>query len=137
MVGFNLLNPSARKPIFPLTSERNVGVLSMYVLLRELSQPARLRAICEDLVKQGVIPQGALNSDDPFDFLMRLTGAATVQDAAYRFCRHTPGVDVALTDTNPDHLKANVESILKSSLPGAAVKRLGELFGNVDTITGN
>ena len=138
MVGFNLLNPSARKHIFPLTVERKVGVLSMYALRRGLSQPARLRAICQELAKQGVIPPGALNSDDPLDFLMREEGATTVQDAAYRFCRHTPGVDVVLTGTgNPDHLKANVESILKPSLPGAALKRLAELFGNVDTITGN
>jgi aryl-alcohol dehydrogenase-like predicted oxidoreductase len=138
MVGFNLLNPSARQHVFPLTRERKVGVLSMYALRRGLSQPVRLRTICEDLVKKGVIPPGVINTEDPLGFLIRDGGATTVQDAAYRFCRHTPGVDVVLTGTgNPVHLKANVESMLKPGLPEAVLNRLSGLFGNVDSITGN
>jgi aryl-alcohol dehydrogenase-like predicted oxidoreductase len=138
MVGFNLLNPSARQRIFPLTSERKVGVLSMYALRRGLSQVPRLRAICEDLVKKGVISPGAVNVEDPLDFLIRDGRATTIQDGAYRFCRHTPGVDVVLTGTgNPDHLKANVESMLKPPLSDTVLNRLSNLFGNVDFITGN
>ncbi|HEX9143061.1 MAG TPA: hypothetical protein VGA09_02240 [Candidatus Binatia bacterium] len=49
-----------------------------------------------------------------------------------------PGVDVVLTGTgNPDHLKANVEAIMKPALPEAVLRRLADIFGNVDWISGN
>lgn len=138
MVGFNFLNPSARKHIFPLTKKRKVGVLSMYAVRRGLSQAVKLRMLCEDLIKKGVIRPESIDIEDPLGFLIREGDATTIQDAAYRFCRHTPGVDVVLTGTgNPDHLKANVESMLKPRLPEAILNKLNGLFGNVDFITGN
>ena len=42
MVGFNLLNPSARRSVFPLTLEKGVGTLVMFAVRRALSQPAQL-----------------------------------------------------------------------------------------------
>jgi len=138
MVGFNLLNPSARKTVFPMTREKGVGVLNMFAVRRALSQPARLKEICTDLVRKGVVAAGALNSDDPLDFVLRDGGASTLPDAAYRFSRHEPGVDVVLTGTgNPEHLKANLESILNPPLPKAVLLRLEAIFGNLDFITGN
>ena len=44
MVGFNLLNPSARRSVFPLTLENGVGTLVMFAVRRALSQPAQLRS---------------------------------------------------------------------------------------------
>jgi L-galactose dehydrogenase len=79
-----------------------------------------------------------LNPDDPLDFVVRDGEASTVSEAAYRFCRHEPGVHVVLTGTgNPDHLKANVEAIMKPSLPEPILHRLADIFGNVDWISGN
>ena len=54
MVGFSLLNPSARKTVFPLTSEKRIGVLNMFAVRRALSQPERLKGIVSDLLKRGV-----------------------------------------------------------------------------------
>ncbi len=138
MVGFSLLNPSARKTVFPLTMEKGVGVLNMFVVRRALSQAERLNAICEELVKQGAIAPRALHSDNPLGFVLGDGGAATLPEAAYRFCRHEPGVQVVLTGTgNPAHLKANVEAILKPPLPSIALQRLTALFGKLDHLTGN
>ncbi|HWH78130.1 MAG TPA: aldo/keto reductase, partial [Candidatus Binatus sp.] len=138
MVGFNLLNPCARRNILPMTRTHQVGVLVSYALRRALSQPERLKKLCADLVSRGAIPADALNPDEPLDFLLSEGGATSIQDAAYRFCRHEPGVDIVLTGTgNPAHLKSNVESLLQPALPAGVRQRLQTLFGNLDSLTGN
>jgi L-galactose dehydrogenase len=138
MVGFNLLNPAARKSVFPLTISHRVGVLNMFAVRRALSQPDRLRSLCDELLQKGVISRGAVDPDDPMAFLLQGGGAATLPEAAYRFCRHEPGVDVVLTGTgNPEHLKANIEAILKPALPQTVLDRIEKLFGNLDSLTGN
>jgi L-galactose dehydrogenase len=138
MVGFNLLNPAARKSVFPLTVSHRVGVLNMFAVRRALSQPDRLRSLCDELLQKGVIPRGAVDPDDPMAFLLQGGSAATLPEAAYRFCRHEPGVDVVLTGTgNPEHLKANIEAILKPALPQTVLDRIEKLFGKLDSLTGN
>lgn len=138
MVGFNLLNPCARGNIFPLTSANGVGVLVSYALRRALSQPERLKKLCGELIAKGAMPAGAVNPEEPLDFVLRDGGALSIQDAAYRFCRHEPGVDVVLTGTgNPQHLKSNVESLCRPALPAAVQQRLKELFGGIAGLTGN
>jgi aryl-alcohol dehydrogenase-like predicted oxidoreductase len=58
-------------------------------------------------------------------------------EAAYRYCRHTKGIDVVLTGTSsPSHLKDNLASIQKSPLPKDILEKLEKLFGNVDCISG-
>ena len=138
MVGFNLLIPSARRNIFPLAKKQGVGVIGMYAVRSGLSHPARLKAICQYLVEKGFVPSDSLNSDDPLDFLIRDGGALTVPEAAYRFCRHEPGMDVVLTGTgNPEHLKTNIASILKPPLPDHILARLERTFGNLELINAN
>jgi L-galactose dehydrogenase len=138
MVGFNLLNPGARRNIFPLTAANGVGVLVSYALRRALSQPERLKRLCAELVGTGAIPAGAVNLAEPLDFVTDNGAAVSIQDAAYRFCRYEPGVDVVLTGTgNPQHLKANVESLARPPLPAPVQERLKKLFGNIDGLTGN
>jgi aryl-alcohol dehydrogenase-like predicted oxidoreductase len=138
MVGFNLLNPSARRSVFPLTKNAGAGVLNMFAVRRALSQPKRLQEMCAELVAQGLLAKDAIDVDDPLGFLLKETDAKTLPEAAYRFCRHEQGVDVVLTGTgNPDHLRENVNSILKPPLPQAALDKLEKLFGGLDFLTGN
>ncbi len=138
MVGFSLLNPSARKTVLPLTRKNHVGVLNMFAVRRALSQPERLRELCGELMRKGWVAPAGFNPDDPLDFVLNGSGVSSLPEAAYRFCRHEPGIDVVLTGTgNPDHLNANIEAILKPRLPEAALGRLAELFGNVTHLTGN
>jgi aryl-alcohol dehydrogenase-like predicted oxidoreductase len=138
MVGFSLLNPSARKAVFPITQKNGVGVLDMFAVRRALSQPARLREMCAELAQNGAIPANSLDLNDPLGFLLKETDAATLPEAAYRFCRHETGVDVVLTGTgNRDHLKENIAAILKPRLPNAALDNLARVFGGLDYLTGN
>jgi len=138
MVGFNLLNPSARRTVLPLTRENRVGTLVMFAVRRALSQPERLKALVAELIEKGKISRDSLNGDDPLDFVLRGGAAATLPEAAYRFCRHEPGIDVVLTGTgNPEHLQANIAAILKPALPQRVLQRLDQLFGKLDDLTGN
>jgi aryl-alcohol dehydrogenase-like predicted oxidoreductase len=138
MVGFSLLNPSARKTIFPLTKKNGVGVLNMFAVRRALSQPARLKEICGDLIAKGAIARDAVDASDPLGFILKQSDAATLPEAAYRFCRHEPGVDMVLTGTgNPEHLKENISAILKPVLPKPVSDKLEKLFGGLDYLTGN
>src|SRR6476619_1965519 len=69
MVGFSLLNPSARKTLWPLTKQYGVGVLDMFAVRRALSQPERLKEVCAELVRNGAIAGAAVNEADPLGFL--------------------------------------------------------------------
>ncbi len=138
MIGFNLLNPCARKEVLRATQKQGIGVINMYAVRRGLSQPAVLKKICAELIKRGVAAAGLLTADDPLDFILQQGGAASIPEAAYRFCRHEPGVHVVLTGTgNIDHLEANVEAIARPPLPAPILQRLAEVFGNVDWVSGN
>jgi aryl-alcohol dehydrogenase-like predicted oxidoreductase len=138
MVGFSILNPSARRTVFPLTNEKEVGVLNMFAVRRALSQPARLQALCRELIDKSALAKDAIDPKNPLGFLLEETDAATLPEAAYRFCRHEQGVDVVLTGTgNPAHLKENVAAILKPALPKPALDKLKTLFGHLEDLTGN
>ena len=132
MVGFNLLNPSARSLVLPLTRARGVGTLIMFAVRRALTNTEHLRGILASLTADGQLPPGALDPDAPLGFL------GDVRDAAYRFCRHEPGADVVLTGTGSvEHLEQNVRSLAASALPPELCERLAQLFGHVDTVSGN
>ena len=61
---------------------------------------------------------GSQRTPDPLGFLIHPGGASSLTDAAYRYVRHEPGVDVVLFGTGDQaHLRSNIESILKPPLP--------------------
>lgn len=135
MVGFNLLNQSARARVLAETQRKNIGVLDMFAVRSALAQPEKLRQLMSTLVEQGLIDRAAINPDAPLDFLLSV--AESLPDAAYRFCRAEPGIHVVLSGTgNVKHLEANVASVLRPALPSATRERLIELFARVDTVTG-
>jgi aryl-alcohol dehydrogenase-like predicted oxidoreductase len=58
-------------------------------------------------------------------------------EAAYRFCRHTPGIGVVLTGTSSAaHLKDNLASIQRGPLDTGILEKLETLFGRVDCVSG-
>ncbi len=137
MVGFNMLNQTARNLVFPKTLEKGIGVLVMFALRKALSRPSRLKQVVTELKQRGLVP-GSCNSESPLEFLTRDGKASTIPDAAYRYCRHEPGTHVILTGTgNPEHLRANVESLLKPPLPEESLLRVREMFGKVNCVTGD
>lgn len=138
MVGFNLLNPSARKTVLPHTMDRKIGTTVMFAVRRALSRPEALRECLDRLVAEGHRELAGLDREDPLGFLIHPEGAENLTDAAYRFARHEPGIDCVLFGTGkPDHVRQNIASILRPPLPDADLDRLKTLFGRVDSESGN
>lgn len=137
MVGFNILNQSARERIFAETRRRDTGVLCMFAVRDALSRPEKLRQTVAELAQQGLVDRDALDARDPLGFLAGVDGLDGLPDAAYRFCRAEPSIHVILSGTgNVQHLEQNVASILRPPLPGDLRQKLMDLFARVDTVSG-
>jgi L-galactose dehydrogenase len=136
MVGCNMLNSSARQAVLPRAAERGVGTLLMFAVRKAFADSPLLKAICARLVSEGRIQAEQLDPEDPLGFLLG-EDCASLTDAAYRYCRHLPGVNVVLTGTGDrGHLRQNIAAIEGPPLPDAALRRIDALFGHVDTVTG-
>ncbi len=132
MAGFHMMHQNARDAVFPLTRVHGIGTLLMFAVRNIFSQPERLRATMRELAAAGLVPEEIAAVPDPLGFLLHQGGASSVPDAAYRFVRHEPGVDVVLFGTgDPEHLRTNIASILKPPLPLADRQRLANLFGHL------
>jgi aryl-alcohol dehydrogenase-like predicted oxidoreductase len=137
MLGFSLLNQCARNTVLPVTQEKGVGTLDMFAVRRALSRPDEMRRMIDELTEQGLL-DGDLDPEDPLGFLVHEGGAVSVVDAAYRFCRDEPGIDVVLTGTGDvGHLRENVASLERPPLPDADTERLRQIFARVDSVSGN
>jgi aryl-alcohol dehydrogenase-like predicted oxidoreductase len=132
MVAFHMMHQNARRLVFPLTSEHRVGTLLMFAVRNIFSRPERLRETVRELAASGQLPRELADDPDPLGFLVHEGGASSIVDAAYRFVRHEPGVDVVLFGTGDvGHLRSNIESLLKPPLPQADRDRLAALFGHL------
>ena len=110
----------------------------MFAVRRALSRPEALRELVAGLVRGGSVDAAAVDAADPLDFLAAHREVKSVVEAAYRFCRHEPGSHVILTGTgNAEHLHENVASILAPQLPLEISARLADVFGRVDSVSGN
>jgi L-galactose dehydrogenase len=137
MVGFNPLNPSARRLVLPAAIAKGIGIEVMCAVRRALSDPEELRRVVRALADESLI-DGEIDLDDPLGFLVEPGGADSVVDAAYRFSRHEPGCHVVLTGTGDiAHLEQNVRSLTSGPLPASALERLTNLFGHLDHLSGN
>jgi len=138
MLGFNMLNPSARRRVLPATIRNRVGTLCMFAVRRGLTREDNVLEQLRLGMSQGQIAPSVLAEGSPLAFLLEDGVARTLTEAAYRFCRHEAGIDVVLTGTgNIGHLRQNVADITKPPLPGPALERLEAIFGRVDTLSGN
>jgi aryl-alcohol dehydrogenase-like predicted oxidoreductase len=135
MVGFTMLNQSARERVLAETQRRGIGVLCMFAVRDALSRPDKLRETVGELVRQGLIDASAIDPHRPLDFVEQV--AESLPEAAYRFCRAEPGIHVVLSGTgNRAHLEQNVAAILRPPLPENVRARLLDLFGQIDTVSG-
>jgi aryl-alcohol dehydrogenase-like predicted oxidoreductase len=132
MVGFHILHQGARNNVFPLTREKGIGTLLMFAVRSIFADPPRVARELRALAAQGLVEKWLGESDDPLGFLLHAGGAANMTEAAYRFARHEPGVDVVLFGTgDAEHLRANVASLLEPPLPEADRQKLAALFGHL------
>jgi len=132
MVAFHMLHQGARRTVFPLTAQNKVGTLLMFAVRKIFADPALLAETIRALAADGRVPARLVERDQPLDFLIHQGGAASLTDAAYRYARHEPGVDVVLFGTGDiGHLETNLASLLAPALPEADRAKLAELFGHL------
>jgi aryl-alcohol dehydrogenase-like predicted oxidoreductase len=132
MVGFHMMHQGARQNVFPLTQQKGIGTLIMFAVRSIFADPPRIAREMKELAAKGLVEKWLGETDDPLGFLVHAGGAASVIDAAYRYARHEPGVDVVLFGTgNGAHLRSNIESLLKPPLPQADRAKLAHLFGQL------
>jgi L-galactose dehydrogenase len=134
MVAFHMMHQNARDRVFPRAIANRVGTIVMFAVRNIFSQPHRLQAELRRLAAQGQVARWLGQAPNPLGFLIHEAdgGAASVVDAAYRFARHEPGVSVVLFGTgDPEHLRANIASLLKPPLPETDRRILKRHFGHL------
>jgi aryl-alcohol dehydrogenase-like predicted oxidoreductase len=132
MLAFHMMNQNARAPVLKRARANRVGTLCMFAVRNIFSKPGLLEKTIADLAAEGKLPRPLAETKDPLGFLVHGGGAESIVDAAYRFARHEPGIDVVLFGTGSiEHLRANIASILRPPLPSADVHRLSEMFGHL------
>lgn len=135
MVGCNILNFSASRTVFPVTLGKGIGVLGMFAVRHALANPENLALHLRALAAQGEIHPDASDADGLVRLL--LAECDSLPEAAYRFCRHLPGLDVVLSGTGSvEHLEANVRAVNKPPLSEAALAHLRRIFGTVQSVSG-
>jgi aryl-alcohol dehydrogenase-like predicted oxidoreductase len=137
MVGFNILNQTARTQVFSQTMAQNVAVQIMFAVRRALSQPDKLVAALQSLIEAEQLDPTEVDLTNPLGFVLDESDATSLVDAAYRFCRYEPGVHVVLSGTgNPAHLQANIDSLCRPPLPDSVVQKLRHIFRHANAVTG-
>jgi L-galactose dehydrogenase len=137
MVGINILNQSARERVLADAILKNIGVLVMFAVRLALSRPERLNQVLGELIARGQLDESEIDPNDPLGFVITEGGAASIPDAAYRFCRDEPGTHVILCGTGSiEHMRANLESMERPPLPEAVTNRLKFIFRKVDSVSG-
>jgi len=135
MIGFHMMHQGARTNVFPFTRKNGIGTLLMFAVRSIFADPPRVAREMKELAAKGLVEKWLGETDDPLGFLVHEGGAANMIEAAYRFARHEPGVDVVLFGTgSAAHLRANVASLLKPPLPQADRGKLAALFGHLTGI---
>jgi aryl-alcohol dehydrogenase-like predicted oxidoreductase len=132
MVGFHMLHQGARANVFSITREKGIGTLLMFAVRSIFADPPRIARELRALAAKGLVEQWLGETDDPLGFLIHAGGASNITEAAYRFARHEPGVDVVLFGTgDAGHLRTNVAALLKPPLPEGDRAKLAALFGHL------
>jgi L-galactose dehydrogenase len=138
MVGLNFLNQTALDEVLPNAQERRIGTLCMYAVRWGLVDPAQAGVLIDEAIRLGEIDPATVDRSDPLGFLEEDGRPIPLTEAAYRYCRHAPGMDVILTGTGDlDHLDANLQAIQAPPLPAQVQDRLRAIFSKVSSISGN
>jgi len=136
MVGHNLINPSARERVLAETRRRGIATLGMFAVRRGLIDPGWLRKLLRRLAQNGEVEPGLADQENLMAALGLEGVCETLAEAAYRFSAFTPGMDCVLSGTSSAaHLRQNLEAVRRGPLPPAALARLQELFGRIDSVS--
>ena len=132
MLALHMMNQNVRTSVLKKTQAKGIGTQCMFAVRNIFSKPGLLEKTMADLADEGKLPRALAASKSPLGFLIHDGGAQSLIDAAYRFARHEPGIDVVLFGTSKiEHLRANIASILRPPLPEGDVQKLYAMFGHL------
>ncbi len=137
MVGFNLLNQTARGRVLEAAIASNIGVMDMFAVRQALRDVDVVSAHLRERASAGALPL-SIDVEAELAVLRRLVGtAASLPDLAYRFALAEPGISTVLVGTgNPAHLRENLASFSRPALDEAVVEELRRLLDGVDVLNG-
>lgn len=138
MVGFNMVNQSARNVVFREAREKNLGILGMHAVRRVLASSESFRRALNELRSVGEIKRDI----DVDHVIKRLTLEGECRrplaDIAYRYCRDEPAIDAVLVGTGDiRHLEQNDNSFSEPPLADDTMRFIAATFGCVSNFSGN
>ena len=137
MIGLNFVNQTALDTVLPAAAENGQGTLCMFAVRGPLAHRETAEKLLQKLVQTGEVDPGSFDPADPLGFLTLPGVAGSLTEAAYRFCRHAPGMQVTVTGTgDPEHLLQNLDAINAGPLPDSVIEKLREIFGRVTSESG-
>jgi len=122
MVGFNLLNTSARETVLERARAQNVGVLDMFAVRKALRNVSTLRDYLQAHLSSGAFASDAMSLVDTIQSALADGVCESLTELAYRYCLSTSGIDCVLTGTGSEaHLRANATAVEKGPLSSQLV----------------
>ena len=137
MLGCNMINFSAKNEVLKKTKAQGVGTLCMFAVRNALSNREYEHELLTKLIESEEVSAQDVDVAEGLQYLVNKGYAASIMEAAYRFCNHTEELNVTLFGTsNPDHLRENLNSFTLPPLPQDALDWIERVFGNVYSVSG-
>ncbi len=92
----------------------------MFAVRSIFASPQRVVAAMREAAAKGQVDKSLGDGAEPLDFLLHPGGAANITEAAYRFVRHEPGVDVVLFGTGDAGASAHQRRLAAEAALAAA-----------------
>ncbi len=137
MVGFNMLNTSARQMLLGATRAKGIGTLCMFAVRQALISVDKLESYLRMQVHDKGVDARVLGALPILRDLLASGACQSLTEAAYRYCRYEPGLDVILVGTgSADHFRQNVVDIQQPALPTAFITAIEPVFNGITSLSG-
>lgn len=137
MVGFNILNQSARERVLAPARGHDMGTLCMFAVRKALRSWEAVMPFLQKLLEAGEIDRAVLDPEDPQSAFTKGKIDTALPDLAYRFARDEDNLHVILSGTgNVAHLEENYRSLTAAPLPVEVTAPLRELFRSAVSSSG-
>lgn len=137
MVGFNILNPSARDRVLRKAQRQNVGVFDMFAVRRALRDFDALKTYLESKIKENSIGSNAYKLIDVLKECISSGDCETISEIAYRYCLREKGIHCVLSGTGSiNHLKENLKIVEKGPLSQEVCKKIEAITYDWDHLSG-
>lgn len=135
MFAFHMMHQNARELVVPGAQREGMGTVAICVMRGFFSNAEAIDTVLDQLDSEGRLPYSIGECQEALDWIVRGGSASNLTEAAYRYARHEPGLDVVLFGTgNRAHLKANVDALLKPPLPAEDREKINRLFGTLEGV---